>query len=110
MSGEESVASNFYSDAKFDWWTFGILLYLMLTGKSPFNNAPEFQISLEVLLHSEIDVHKNVGDVISDSACTLLQGLLNRNIEQRYCANDIQIHDFYKDVDWNQLYLKKFNI
>ena len=46
-----------------DWWAFGILIYEMLLGQSPFRGDDEDEI-FEAILHDEIlypvSLHKNV--------------------------------------------------
>merc|ERR1712113_1218460 len=92
-----------------DWWSFGTLLYEMMTGLPPFYNE-NLNIMYEKILHAPIPLPK----YLSKEARSIFLGLLERDPKRRLGSSDkdakeIQAHPFYKDIDWDKLYKKKLN-
>eukprot|EP01084_Bolivina_argentea_P235365 396072_1 len=90
-----------------DWWSFGTLLYEMMTGLPPFYNE-NLNIMYEKILHAPIPLPK----YLSKEARSIFLGLLERDPKRRLGSSDkdaeeIQQHPFYKDIDWNKLYKKE---
>ncbi|KAH7415776.1 hypothetical protein KP509_14G060000 [Ceratopteris richardii] len=87
-----------------DWWTFGIFLYELLLGRSPFkgvnNNHTLMNIINEEVMFPD-GVHNDEGFA---DARSLIQGLLVKDPTKRLgCmkgANEIKGHAFFKDVNW----------
>ena len=91
--------------AAVDWWSFGILLYEMQAGRTPFydknrkimffnimNSTPQFPLSF------------------SEKACSVLRALLNVNPTKRLGFNDIEQlkkHSFFSSIDWDKLFKKQ---
>jgi serine/threonine protein kinase len=89
-----------------DWWAFGCLLYVMLTGFYPFagNDFDEILISIRM---NKIRFPPKM----NSSAISLIQGLLVKNPVQRLGsgasgADEIRRHAYFSNVDWNAV-LKK---
>ncbi|ONK56809.1 uncharacterized protein A4U43_C10F13230 [Asparagus officinalis] len=84
-----------------DWWTFGIFLYELLFGKTPFkgsgNRATLFNVVGEPLKFPEVP---NVGFAARD----LIRGLLVKEPQQRLAykrgATEIKQHPFFQSVNW----------
>ncbi|KAB8102145.1 hypothetical protein EE612_033449 [Oryza sativa] len=84
-----------------DWWTFGIFLYELLFGKTPFkgsgNRATLFNVIGQPLRFPEYPV-------VSFSARDLIRGLLVKEPQQRLgCkrgATEIKQHPFFEGVNW----------
>uniref|UniRef100_A0A0D9WPE7 Protein kinase G11A n=1 Tax=Leersia perrieri TaxID=77586 RepID=A0A0D9WPE7_9ORYZ len=84
-----------------DWWTFGIFLYELLFGKTPFkgsgNRATLFNVIGQSLRFPEYPV-------VSFSARDLIRGLLVKDPQQRLgCkrgATEIKQHPFFEGVNW----------
>ena len=89
-----------------DWWTFGVLLYEMLTGLPPFydENADEMdRKTLSEPLQLPIS--------LSPSARDILLKLLSRNPEERLGAKgafEIRAHPFFDNIDWNKLVRREY--
>ncbi|CAH2079982.1 unnamed protein product [Thlaspi arvense] len=83
-----------------DWWTFGIFLYELLTGKTPFkgngNRETLFNVVGQPLKFPE--------GSISFAAKDLIRGLLAKDPKKRLGfkkgATEIKQHPFFDNVNW----------
>ncbi|KAI9221396.1 hypothetical protein BC828DRAFT_357038 [Blastocladiella britannica] len=90
-----------------DWWAFGVLVYEMLCGQSPFRGDDEEEI-FESILHDEV----LYPITMSRDAVHLCQGLLTKDPVRRLGAGpndaaEIRAHPFFRGVDWEGLLTKK---
>lgn len=84
-----------------DWWTFGIFLYELLFGKTPFkgsgNRATLFNVVGQPLRFPE-------SPGVSFSARDLIRGLLVKEPQHRLAfkrgATEIKQHPFFEGVNW----------
>ncbi|XAR51790.1 Non-specific serine/threonine protein kinase [Bertholletia excelsa] len=84
-----------------DWWTFGIFLYELLFGKTPFkgngNRETLFNVVGESLKFPE-------GSTVSFAAKDLIRGLLVKDPQKRFGykrgATEIKQHPFFRNVNW----------
>ncbi|PIA62391.1 hypothetical protein AQUCO_00200411v1 [Aquilegia coerulea] len=84
-----------------DWWTFGIFLYELLHGKTPFrgngNRETLFNVVGRPLKFTE-------GSTISYAAKDLIRGLLAKDPKQRLGykrgATEIKQHPFFENINW----------
>jgi serine/threonine protein kinase len=87
-----------------DWWAYGVLLHVLLTGGPPFwseNNKELF----DQILNAEI----NLDDYrLSSHAKSLLLGLLERNVNARLDGPAVKAHPFFQGVDWQAMYNKEY--
>ncbi|KAF5204728.1 kinase G11A [Thalictrum thalictroides] len=84
-----------------DWWTFGIFLYELLYGKTPFkgsgNRATLFNVVGQPLRFPE-------SPTVSFAARDLIRGLLVKEPQHRLAykrgATEIKQHPFFQSVNW----------
>lgn len=107
----EVLAKGVAYDSSADWFSFGCMLYKLLKGHSPFRQ------------HKTKDKHEidrmtmtmnvELPDSMSTEMKSLLEGLLKREVEERLgCkgkgAKELKEHEFFKDMDWNQVYQLRY--
>ncbi|KAE8666152.1 Protein kinase G11A [Hibiscus syriacus] len=87
--------------AAVDWWTFGIFLYELLYGKTPFKGAGNEDTLANVMLESlKFPDHL----LVSFQARDLIRGLLVKEPENRLGtekgAAEIKQHPFFEGLNW----------
>ncbi|KAI9095574.1 kinase-like domain-containing protein [Phlyctochytrium arcticum] len=92
-----------------DWWSFGILLFEMLSGCSPFqeHTAPK---TYERILQGRIQWPSHRSKYFSRNAEHLITSLLVFSPNKRLgCLDegDIRDHPFFSTVDWRQVKMRK---
>jgi len=86
-----------------DWWSFGTLMYEMLTGLPPFYSQ-DVQEMYNKIMNDKLVFHPQ----ISQEARALLTGLLERNPDKRMQdAKVIKAHPYFKGVDWEAIERKE---
>jgi len=85
-----------------DWWSLGTLIYEMMTGLPPFYSEVTSEMYQKIVN----------GDLIfpqdmSDEACDLLSGLLERDPDDRFGGEEIMAHAWFSSIDWKLLIDKK---
>eukprot|EP01103_Thecamoeba_quadrilineata_P015378 TRINITY_DN4841_c0_g1_i2.p1 TRINITY_DN4841_c0_g1~~TRINITY_DN4841_c0_g1_i2.p1 ORF type:complete len:295 (-),score=43.41 TRINITY_DN4841_c0_g1_i2:135-1019(-) len=82
-----------YTD-KVDWWSLGVTLFELLSGRPPFEDA-------NAICHDNLVFPRR--QQLSDDAKSLLRGLLDRNPEKRFGSEELKVHPFFSGIDWEGL-------
>ncbi|XP_032230601.1 protein kinase C delta type [Nematostella vectensis] len=90
-------------DSSVDWWSFGVLLYEMLIGQSPFAGEDEEDL-FDSICRDKVHFPKWV----SSDAVSCLRELFERTPACRLgykdgSKPDIRGKSFFKSIDWNKL-------
>eukprot|EP01091_Cochliopodium_minus_P015909 TRINITY_DN578_c0_g1_i1.p1 TRINITY_DN578_c0_g1~~TRINITY_DN578_c0_g1_i1.p1 ORF type:complete len:468 (-),score=183.20 TRINITY_DN578_c0_g1_i1:143-1546(-) len=86
-----------------DWWSFGTLMYEMLTGLPPFYSQ-DVQVMYQKIMSAKLVIPDN----IPQSAAQLLKQLLERDPERRLQdPKDIMSHPYFDTIDWKKLNSKE---
>ncbi|XP_047990075.1 ribosomal protein S6 kinase 2 beta isoform X2 [Leguminivora glycinivorella] len=89
-----------------DWWSFGVLMFEMLTGNLPFHGSTRHETMTQIL-KAKLGMPSN----LSEEAQSLLRALFKRTPQNRLGASpngieDVKNHEFFASIDWDAL-LKK---
>ena len=115
----EMMLNKNYSNSV-DWFSFGILLFELLTGDNPFKNEKQESITPDIVpqkieeilgREDEILAKYEQKQIFSPEAYDLLEKLLRYDPEYRIGCRDpgvaeIKQHPFFSDIDWD-LILRK---
>uniref|UniRef100_A0A8C2D7J4 non-specific serine/threonine protein kinase n=1 Tax=Cyprinus carpio TaxID=7962 RepID=A0A8C2D7J4_CYPCA len=90
-----------------DWWSFGILMFEMLTGSLPFQGKDRKE-TMALILKAKLGMPQ----FLSPEVQSLLRALFKRNPSNRLGAGpdgveEIKRHIFFATVDWNKLYRRE---
>ncbi|KAJ3774106.1 hypothetical protein FB446DRAFT_730135 [Lentinula raphanica] len=88
-----------------DWWSFGTMLYEMLTGITPFwaNNHSDMYVRV---LQDELQFPDDRS--MDQDTKSLIRGLLQRNPALRICEPRIKRHPYFCMIDWSHVYYKRY--
>uniref|UniRef100_A0A8C2IGP6 non-specific serine/threonine protein kinase n=2 Tax=Cyprinus carpio TaxID=7962 RepID=A0A8C2IGP6_CYPCA len=90
-----------------DWWSYGVLMFEMLTGTLPFQGKDRKE-TMTMILKAKL----GMPPFLSPEAQSLLRNLFKRNAGNRLGAGpdgveEIKRHSFFSTIDWNKLYRKE---
>merc|ERR1712232_1223465 len=86
-----------------DWWSFGTLMYEMLTGLPPF-----YSQDVQVMYQKIMTAKLVIPDSVSPQAASLLRALLERDPAKRLQEpKEIMSHPYFDSIDWDKLSAKQ---
>ncbi|XP_020685598.1 serine/threonine-protein kinase AtPK2/AtPK19 isoform X1 [Dendrobium catenatum] len=90
-------------DKAADWWSVGILLFEMLTGKPPFVGGNRNKIQQKIVKDKI-----KLPSYLSSEAHSILKGLLQKEANKRLGggadgSNEIKKHVWFKSINWKKL-------
>ncbi|KAM6969025.1 ribosomal protein S6 kinase alpha-1 isoform 2-T2 [Tautogolabrus adspersus] len=90
-----------------DWWSFGVLMFEMLTGSLPFQGKDRKE-TMGLILKARLGMPQ----FLSTEAQSLLRALFKRNPTNRLGSNadgaeEIKRHGFFSTIDWNKLFRRE---
>ena len=79
-----------------DCWSCGVIMYILLTGRPPFNGSSEEEI-MGKIKEGSFDMTKYPWGVISEDAKDLIHGLLQVNPKKRLTAKQALHHKWFQN-------------
>lgn len=92
----EFVAPDLPLTMKSDWWSYGVVLYELLTGSS-FSKIHRASI----FSYNEVLYPENV--VVSEDGKDLLRNLIVKSVIERFDVKQIKNHKFFENTIWEDL-------
>lgn len=93
-----------------DWWSFGILIYEMATGYSPFvtSNKSDHMEMMEKIVEGKFKTPKSFSNELKILVEDLVQGDLTRRIGcLKRGIDDIKDHVWFKPINWPAVYARR---
>ncbi|XP_067863018.1 ribosomal protein S6 kinase alpha-2-like isoform X2 [Heptranchias perlo] len=90
-----------------DWWSYGVLMFEMLTGSLPFQGKDRKE-TMTLILKAKLGMPQ----FLSPEAQSLLRALFKRNPANRLGAGADGVEEtkrqpFFANIDWNKLYRRE---
>ena len=92
-------------DESVDWWALGVCLYEFLVGITPFADSSP-QLIFDNILNRVIEWPEN-DEALSEPAVDAIMKFLNPEPGQRMRLRQMQQHELFKSVNWNNLLNEK---
>jgi serine/threonine protein kinase len=91
-----------------DWWAYGVLLYEMLVGETPFMDPNENRM-YQLICHGDFSFPIGIDEVTQD----LIRGLLEVDMSKRLgCAaqgpEEIKAHPWFYGIEWDKVYEHRY--
>jgi len=99
----EVLSEKHWSATYLDVWAFGVTVYQLLAGRTPFEAADATSVFLNTLT-----APLAFPEHFSAEARSLLSLVLSRDYERRPSIEQIKAHAFFAGVDWEKLMRKQW--
>lgn len=88
-----------------DWWCLGMVLHEMIVGVPPWYSENRKKLFADVK-SAPLEFPRGV----SANAQRAIRGLLNRDPNQRFTAEELMREPIFAHIDWNRLYAREVRL
>ena len=88
---------------KCDIWSCGVILYILLCGKVPFNGKNDSEI-LQKIKGGKYDLNRHPFESVSDEAKDLIKKCLDLNVNRRINARSALNHKWFRNLETKKYY------
>jgi len=81
-----------------DLWGVGVIMYLLLSGRMPFGDGKNNDMTIDAILKHPLDLSPKAFLSVSEEAKGLLIGLLRKDSSQRLTAEAARDHPWFKEI------------
>lgn len=82
-----------------DWWTLGVLLYEMMTGKPPFRSSSTWSLFRMIVTNKP-----SIPAYFSKTMTAIVTALMQTDVKKRpQSLKEVRRHEFFLGVDWLRL-------
>ncbi|KAG5503386.1 hypothetical protein GH5_04459 [Leishmania sp. Ghana 2012 LV757] len=89
-----------------DFWSFGILLFRMLCGRTPFNGRSMTEV-FDNILYSDLSFPSGV--TVSPEAKDLISRLLTKDPSRRIKGHEVKMHPYWNGINFEEVMQRKIN-
>jgi calcium-dependent protein kinase len=84
-------------DERCDVWSVGVILYILLSGKAPFDGDDDHEITEQVKI-GNYNMKGGIWEVLSEDSKDLIKKMLTYNFKQRVTAKEALNHIWFKNA------------
>ena len=88
---------------KCDIWSCGVIMYILLSNIPPFGGNTDQEIYEKIKI-GKYDLNSPPFDKLSDNCLDLIKNLLNKNVDERFTAEQALDHVWFQDFKSKNLY------
>ena len=88
---------------KCDLWSCGVIMYILLSARPPFNGEDDYAI-MDNVATGKYDLTRAPFDKVSDSAKDLIKKLLVKDVDKRINAEQALSHPWFKENKSKEMY------
>eukprot|EP00049_Salpingoeca_infusionum_P022705 m.8271 g.8271 ORF g.8271 m.8271 type:complete len:847 (-) comp5339_c0_seq2:2563-5103(-) len=89
-----------------DWWSLGIMIFQLLTGRTPFRQSGEGKNDADSIMRRVVEEDPKYPEDFPDAARDIVSQLLEKDPSKRLGtrgASEVRAHPFFHEIEWYAL-------